>query len=391
MRRMATSRILLRLGLMSVSLVVALAAGELILRWRALPAEHPESIEQQLERSARTPLGAAEGRFTLLGLVRPSPVADIVYELKPNQQGVFKGQPVRINNLGMRGPDVTVEKPAGTFRIAGIGDSVMFGWGVGEGEVYSQLVEQRLNLKAGGARHYEFLNFAVPGYNTVMEVSTFEHKVAAFAPDLVVIHFIGNDLSLPHFMAPPPAAAERRFHSYLLDALRARLRAAPDPETARLEIPDLVHAAAELPAGMRRETLDRYAAMTGREAYDRAMQRLAELTRQSHTPVLVMRLGGNDTADDADRGDGEASGRSGRGGGANEDVAGEAARANGFRAFNPAPAFWSYLQRHGLADTHDVWVKTFKIPSDGHPNALGHSIYAEALAGELEAMGVVAH
>ncbi len=367
---MALPRILPRLAMVLISVALALAAGEALLRLRALPAEHPESAEQALERSASTPLGNGNGKFTLIGLVRPSPFPDIVYELKPNQQGRFRGKPVRINNLGQRGHDTTVEKPPGTFRIAGLGDSVMFGWGVGEGEPYAQLVEQRLNASAPAGQRFEFLNFAVPGYNTVMEASTLEHKALAFAPDLIVIHFIGNDLGLPHFLAPQTAEASQGhgFHSYLLDALRGRFEEAPDPESAHLEVPELVHAAAELPESMRGETIGRYASMTGRGPYERAMAHIAELARARSIPVLVMRLG-----EDLDP---------------NEDIAGAAAKKNGMRALNAAPAFWSYLQRQGLQDTHDVWVKTFKIPNDGHPNAIGHQRYAEALLAELQAMGV---
>ena len=347
------------------SLLVAVAGAELALRLRGLPAEDAASAEQQLERSANTPLAPTGDRFTLIGLVKPSPVPEIVYELKPNQQGIFKGSLVRINNLGMRGSDTTEAKPPGTLRIAGLGDSVMFGWGVAEGEPYVQLVERRLNAAAPPGRRFEFLNFGVPGYNTVMEVANFEHRVLRFAPDLVVIHFIGNDLGLPHFLAPavPPAG----FRSYLLDALRNRLREGPDPESAELELPELVHAASSLPGDLRGETIGRYAAMTGRKPYDQAMARLAQLAKERGIPVLVMRMGESKKI--------------------GEDVAGEAARRNDLRALNAGPAFWHYLQREGLGDGHDVWVKTFKLPNDGHPNALGHSIYAEALYGELEAMG----
>src|SRR5436190_21498579 len=110
--RVARRTVALRLLLILGSLLVALLGAELALRLRGLPEEEAASAEQQLERSAHTPLAPTGDRFTLLGLVRPSPVPDIVYELKPSQQGVFKGQPVRINNLGMRGADTSEAKPA---------------------------------------------------------------------------------------------------------------------------------------------------------------------------------------------------------------------------------------------------------------------------------------
>ena len=48
----------------------------------------------------------------------------------------------------------------------------MFGWGVGEGEPYLEIVERRLNERAQPGRRYEVLNFAAPGYNIVILACT---------------------------------------------------------------------------------------------------------------------------------------------------------------------------------------------------------------------------
>src|SRR5688572_21377295 len=41
------------------------------------------------------------------------------------ESGPFR---VEVNRLGFRGPEITVPKPAGTFRIFAVGESTTFGW-----------------------------------------------------------------------------------------------------------------------------------------------------------------------------------------------------------------------------------------------------------------------
>src|SRR4029079_656738 len=99
-------------------------------------------------------------------------------------------------------------------------------------------------------------------------------KGLAFSPDLVLVHFVGNDFNLPHFMQPagsPPGP------SYLLDFLRRRFR--------RQEAPDLLHDLKGLPQEVRRETRVRYKEMVGVEAYRRAMARLPALHPPRHPPA----------------------------------------------------------------------------------------------------------
>ena len=66
----------------------------------------------------------------------------MVYELKPGLDGRFQDQPLKTNSHGMRDREYPREKPDGVVRIAGLGDSVMFGWGVGQGEAYLDVLER---------------------------------------------------------------------------------------------------------------------------------------------------------------------------------------------------------------------------------------------------------
>jgi hypothetical protein len=376
-----------RLILIGFSALLALAVAEVGLRYHyTLPGERPQDLALELARSERLPLAAADARFSLLGLVRASADRDVVYELKPNLTGTFRGQPVHTNSFGLRGHETTLAKPPGTFRIAGLGDSNMFGWGVAQGEEYLALLEGRLNRagsaapqgqekehaagqRAGAprenspaARRFEVLNFAVPGYNGWMEAATFERRAAAFSPDLVILHFVGNDFDLPHFMQPPESLRGR---SFLVDFFRTRFGREPEPEEGEL----LPHDIADLPAEARRQTRDQYAYMTGVDHYLEAMARLGRLTRERRIPVVVMTLG-----DDTEGG----------------RICRRAAAANGFLFLSAAPRFFEYMVAHGIsADRHGNWAKTFRFPHDGHPNALAHSLYAGVLFDQLVRMGVV--
>lgn len=97
----------------------------------------------------------------------------------------------RINLEGLRGPETTVEKPAGVKRVAVLGDSIAFGYWVREQDAFPRQLESM--LRAGGGR-VEVLDFGVPGYNLDQEIETLRSKALAFQPDAVVVAFCLNDL-----------------------------------------------------------------------------------------------------------------------------------------------------------------------------------------------------
>ena len=145
---------------------------------------------------------------------RPSEVAGLLYELRPGADVEHspprqKPKRVRVNSRGMRGPDVALEKPEGVLRIAVLGDSTTFGYGVEEDETYSSFLQRFLN--AAGRRRFEVLNFGVTGYCTRDEAIVLEQRVAEFAPDLIVLGYNLNDpnanpLDSPAARLLPPAA-----------------------------------------------------------------------------------------------------------------------------------------------------------------------------------------
>ena len=66
----------------------------------------------------------------------------------PGYRGEFMGKPVRINALGLRGPEIAEPRPAGRRRVASFGDSITFGYGVGDEETYPHALGEEL----GGPR-----------------------------------------------------------------------------------------------------------------------------------------------------------------------------------------------------------------------------------------------
>ena len=123
------------------------------------------------------------------------------------------------NSQGLRDFEYTVRKQPETFRIVGLGDSSLFGWGVAVEDSTLKVLERRLNEQGGGQK-FEVLNFAVPTYNTAQEVEVFVSKCLDFDPDLVILSFNTNDYDVPEFMKlPDNLAGLRRW--YVVDLATA--------------------------------------------------------------------------------------------------------------------------------------------------------------------------
>lgn len=96
---------------------------------------------------------------------------------------------VAINSHGMRNPEVPLKKPAGTRRIALLGDSFASNLPVPQAEVFTEVMDRLL------PEDWEILNFGVDGYTTLQEWMQFGETVAAFEPDAVmVLFYLRNDL-----------------------------------------------------------------------------------------------------------------------------------------------------------------------------------------------------
>jgi hypothetical protein len=110
---------------------------------------------------------------------------DVGYFPKPNQRVRHPGRIISVNNFGMRSPDVPPVKVPGHVRILLLGDSTLAGTWVSNDELYSSLLEKKLNA-AAGAPVFEVLNMGVDAWGPFHELA-FVKKFGTFDADVAVI------------------------------------------------------------------------------------------------------------------------------------------------------------------------------------------------------------
>jgi lysophospholipase L1-like esterase len=220
--------------------------------------------------------------------------------------------------------------------VAGIGDSVMFGWGVEEEETYLRLLERRL---AAVRPDVETVNMAVPGYNTVQEVAHLERHLDAVRPAWVLLGFVGNDFEPTMTLFPPRRLLER--HSWLYRLVRCRLEGfTPEARTAH----------------RRRSALE-------------ALRRLGRLSRERGFSVAAFLYAGRVTATPSsilrDHPEVHA-----------------VCEQEGFLVLEPRRILQQAIAAGEIETSFDIWISKQK-PVDPHPSALGHRIIARGLAEAL--------
>ena len=98
---------------------------------------------------------------------------------------------VTINRQRLRGRREYGPRPDGATRIAVLGDSMTFGWGVEDGETYPAQLEEI--LQAGGGR-VEVINAGFPGTCLGEKAAWYTTGVRPLAPSLVVLTLLGDDV-----------------------------------------------------------------------------------------------------------------------------------------------------------------------------------------------------
>jgi len=123
-----------------------------------------------------------------------SSVPEMGHRHRPNVRRHLMGADVRTNSIGLRDVERQPSKPAATYRILVLGDSITFGWGVSFEATFCQVLEKALNADPPipGCR-FEVVNTGVGNLNTAMEVSYLEHEGLGLEPDLVLLAWFIND------------------------------------------------------------------------------------------------------------------------------------------------------------------------------------------------------
>jgi len=115
--------------------------------------------------------------------------------MRPGKHYEWGGIPVDINSHGLRGPEISYEKPPATFRILNLGDSVTMGWGVREEDTYGRRLESILNASGRGGLRFQVINAGVPGWNLENAQAYLQEEGSKYQPDLVLLDLTtANDI-----------------------------------------------------------------------------------------------------------------------------------------------------------------------------------------------------
>ncbi len=268
--------------------------------------------------------------------------------------------PVRINRQGLRGPEMSLAKPAGEKRILVLGDSFAFGYLLPERDSFPAQLESLLDARAPAAR-VRVLNAGVPGYSIRMEREYLENRGLALDPDLIVLVGSPGDI----------ADTARRLHPKRSDVVRLR-RAVSFFQKVQMSalataLQDLFFRAlritdAKLSLGLGARSAKPSAALVrARAVYARQFALLVRLATRHRIPVVLVYIPGEFGLFSDDTSLQER----------------WAAMARGHRVpFVDLLAAFKAERRHGLY-----------LPADGHPNAAADAIVAREVASWIERDG----
>lgn len=99
---------------------------------------------------------------------------------------------LRTNSLGLRGDEITMPKPEGTYRIVCLGDERTAGIDVPETETFCQQVQALLQSRS--KLTIEVINAGIPDYCPLLSALQFKQKLIAVQPDLVVMNWDMSDV-----------------------------------------------------------------------------------------------------------------------------------------------------------------------------------------------------
>lgn len=135
-----------------------------------------------------------------------------------------------VNRDGLRDRHHTIERPAGTGRVAFLGDSVTYGFGLEARNAYPQLLQAELDRRG---EKLEVFNVAAPGWTTRQQRIAYTRLLRPYGVRHVVLAVCLNDLlELQQNLAMPPPWMEALHRRSALFRLVAR---AEEREVAGVE------------------------------------------------------------------------------------------------------------------------------------------------------------
>lgn len=100
---------------------------------------------------------------------------------------------VRVNALGLRGPEVPEERAQGELRVLALGDSTTYGQGVADRDTLPAAMEAELRALSPD-RRWCVVNGGHRGYATNQELALLRELGPSIDPDVVLLLWFENDL-----------------------------------------------------------------------------------------------------------------------------------------------------------------------------------------------------
>jgi len=168
-------------------------------------------------KTAQGPLGWTLVASRRLNLERHGNQNQPYSLFQPNDDYLWEGIPVHINSHGFRTDEFINPKPAGTYRVLNLGDSVAFGWEVRQEDTYGEQLERMLNEHRDGLR-YEVINAGIPAWGLDTERNFLLQEGLDYQPDLVILDItVANDISDSSRDESPGVAKEGSLFQWLRD------------------------------------------------------------------------------------------------------------------------------------------------------------------------------
>jgi len=105
----------------------------------------------------------------------------------------YQGQFLTINSHGFRGPEITIDKPANTYRIFAVGGSTTFGSGISDNESYPVYLQEKFD-EAELDFKVQVINAGIPGIGSEAELELIKNRLENYNPDLYIVYDGVNEL-----------------------------------------------------------------------------------------------------------------------------------------------------------------------------------------------------
>ena len=110
-------------------------------------------------------------------------------QIHPNQEN----QTIHINNFGMRGPDITQNKPSDTIRIFVVGGSTTYGSGSSSDGTTIPGYLQEFFDNTETSKKFQVINAGIEGSTSIEDFYRIKNVIIHLEPDIVILYQGNND------------------------------------------------------------------------------------------------------------------------------------------------------------------------------------------------------